>query len=381
MVDYQSKAPGVYAEEITPAGPIAGAGTSIPALIGTVGTPPATADLGKPVAITSWNTFVDLFGGYKVGLSLPYAVRGFFENGGTFAYIVPVKDSGGLDAALDNLTRLKDVSLVAYPGVVDAASQTKLITHCEALGDRFAILDGAQDATPLKADGALQTQRGGLLSKNGFGGLYWPWIVIPDPLAATGTTATVTVAPSGHIAGVMARVDGAVGVHRAPANEPVRGAVALDYNLNDTEHGALNKTNINGLRTFPGTPPMVWGARTLTDSTPWRYVNVRRLVSYIEDSLLEGTRWAVFAPNNTSLWKGLERSISEFLSRVWESGALFGATAKEAFYVVIDEAHNPPAVRNLGQVNIEIGLAATRPAEFIVFHVGLWDGGAAITEG
>jgi uncharacterized protein len=381
MVDYQSSAPGIYVEEVMAAGPIAGVGTSIPALIGSVSNAVATPDLGTPVAVTNWNSFVDQFGGYKSGLSLPYAVRGFFENGGTFAYVVPVKDASGVDAALDNLTRHKDVSLVAYPGVIDPAVQNKLITHCESMGDRFAILDGAQDPTPLKTDGALNTQRAALLSKNGFAGLYWPWIVIPDPLDTAGTGTTVTVAAAGHIAGVMARVDGTLGVHNAPANQPVRGAVALDFVLNDAEQGALNKANINALRTFPGTPPLVWGARTLTDGTPWRYVNVRRLVSYIEASLLDGLRWAVFAPNTTSLWKGLERSISEFLGRVWESGGLFGATAKQGFYVVIDEAHNPPATRDLGQVVVEIGLAVARPAEFIVLRVALWDGGAAITEG
>jgi phage tail sheath protein FI len=381
LVDYQNMAPGVYAEEITPAGPIAGSGTSIPALIGMVATPPADADLDRPVAITSWNAYVDAFGGYKTGLNLPYAVRGFFENGGTFAYVLPVKDATKVDGALDQLTRRPDVSLACMPGVVEAAVQAKLITHCETMGDRFAVLDGAQDKAPLKADGPLQKQRGSLLSKNGFAALYWPWIVLPDPLAPAGTTATVTAPPSGHLAGIMARVDGSVGVHRAPANEPVRGAVALDYTLNDADQGALNKANINALRAFPGAPPLVWGARTLTDGTPWRYVNVRRLVSYIEDSLLEGLRWAVFAPNNTALWKGLERTITEFLNRVYDAGALFGATAKEAFYVVVDEAHNPPAVRNTGQVVIEIGLAVTRPAEWVVFRVGLWDGGSRITEG
>jgi hypothetical protein len=249
------------------------------------------------------------------------------------------------------------------------------------MGDRFAVLDGAQDKTPLKADGALQKQRTALGSANGFGGLYWPWIVIADPNAAPGTAATVTVPPSGHVAGVMARCDDTVGVHKAPANETVRGAVDLDYALNDAEQGALNHGNINAIRKFPGRPPLVWGARTLTTGTQWRYVNVRRLVSYIEDSIVQGVRWAVFAPNNTALWKGLERSITEFLTRVWEAGALFGATAKEAFYVRINEELNPPAVRDLGQVIVEIGLAPTRPAEYVVLRIGLWDGGARISEG
>jgi phage tail sheath protein FI len=381
MVDYSTKAPGVYIEEITPAGPIAGAGTSVTALIGTVAAPPAAGALGTPVAVTNWTAYTDAFGGYKASLNLPFAVRGFFENGGTFGYIVPVKDATGVDAALDALSRLPDVSIVCLPGVVDPAVQAKVITHCETMGDRFAVLDGAQDPTPLKADGALQSQRSALLSTNGFAGLYWPWIVIADPTAAAGTSATVTVPPSGHIAGVMSRCDATVGVHRAPANELVRGAVALDYTLNDTEQGALNHSNINAIRTFPGSPPLIWGARTLTDGTQWQYVNVRRLVSYIEDSIVQGVRWAVFAPNNTALWKGLERSITEFLTRVWEAGALFGATAKEAFYVQITDELNPPAVRDLGEVFVEIGLAPTRPAEYIVLRIGLWDGGAQISEG
>jgi uncharacterized protein len=381
MIDYETKAPGVYIEEIAPTGPIAGAGTSVPALIGTVAKPPDAGGLGKPVPIGNWTAYTDAFGGYKAGLNLPFAVRGFFENGGTLAYIVPIKDTGGLDAAIDALTRVADASIVCLPGVVDATIQAKVIDHCEKMGDRFAVLDGAQDPAPSKSDGPLQTQRAGLDSDNGFGALYWPWLVIPDPNALPGTPGSVIVPPSGHVAGVMARCDNTVGVHKAPANETVRGAVDLDYPLNDTEQGILNQKNINCIRRFPGRPPLVWGARTLTSSTQWRYVNVRRLVSYIEDSIIQGVRWAVFEPNNKALWKALERSITEFLTRVWEAGALFGASAKEAFYVRITDELNPPPVRALGQVIAEIGLAVTRPAEHVVLRIGLWDGGAQISEG
>jgi phage tail sheath protein FI len=378
MVDYTTKAPGVYIEEITPAGPIAGAGTGVPALIGVVANPPAA--LGTPVPVTNWTAYTNAFGSYEATVDTPYAVRGFFENGGTLAYVVPIKDTTGVDAALDALTRQSDVGMVCLPGVVDPAVQSKVITHCETMGDRFAILDGAQDPTPLKQGGTLQTQRAGLDSANGFGALYWPWIVIPDPTAAAGTSATVTVPPSGHVAGVMSRCDNTIGIHQAPANQVVRGAVSLDYALNDTEQGVLNHSNINAIRIFPGSPPLIWGARTLTTSTQWQYVNVRRLVSYIEASIVQGVRWAVFAPNNTGLWKGLERSITEFLTRIWETGALFGTTAKEAFYVLINDELNPAAVRDLGQVFVEIGLAPTRPAEYIVLRIGLWDGGTQVSE-
>ena len=379
MVDYASAAPGIHLEEITPAGPISGAGTSVAALIGTTATLPTGDALGKPVPVTSWNAYKDRLGEYKAGLNLPYAVRGFFDNGGTFAYVVPIKDMGGLDGALLELTRLPDVGLVCVPGLVDAAAQKdKVIKHCEDMHDRFAILDGVQDKDPLKPGNPLLTQRGAVGSSN-YGAIYFPWAKIVDPAATTPTT--IAVPPSGHIAGVMSRCDSTVGVHRAPANEQIRGAVGLDFTLNDAEQGMLNKQSINALRQFPGTPPMVWGARTLSADVPWRFINVRRLVSYVEDSLIEGLRWAVFAPNNTALWKGLERSITEFLTRVWESGGLFGRTAKEAFYVTIDESLNPAPVRDRGEVYIEIGLAVTRPAEHIILRVGLWDGGATISEG
>ncbi|MBM2613993.1 phage tail sheath family protein [Actinoplanes sp. LDG1-06] len=371
---YEGAAPGVHIEEVTPAGPIAGAGTSTAALIGTV------ADLGSqtldvPVAVTSWSDYTRAFGGYDSTKILPYAVRGFFENGGSLAYVVPVKDDKKLDGAIDKLSRNAEISLVAAPGVTDAAAQKALIGHCEAMGDRFAILDGVPDATPLKGDGALQTQRKGLVSVRGYAALYWPWLVVANP-AATKEPFTLPMPPSGHIAGVMARSDATRGVHKAPANEPVRGALDLGYALNDTEQGALNKANINAIRSFPGGgPATVWGARTLTSDTPWRFVNVRRLFSYVEDSILQGVRWAVFEPNNTALWKGLERTISEFLTRVWQSGALFGTTAAEAFYVKIDEELNPPATRALGRVVIEIGMNPAGTAEHVVVRIGIWAGG------
>jgi phage tail sheath protein FI len=380
MVDYESKAPGVYIEEIAPAGPIAGASTSVAALIGTPATTVSNAAAGIPVAVTNWTEYTTSFGDFKTGQALPYAVRGFFDNGGSVLYVVPVKDvtnTTGMAAALDQLTRV-EVNLLGAPGLVDAGVQSSILAHCEAMGNRFAVLDGADDTDPLKADGPLQTQRGNLLSKGGWGGLYWPWIVVDDP--APTPPGTTRVPPSGHVIGIMARTDAQFGVHKAPANEQVNGARDVGFTLNDTEQGQLNHAGINAIRRFPGRPPLLWGARTLTDGTAWRYVNVRRLVTYIEDSIVQGLRWAVFEPNSTGLWKALDRTITEFLTRIWQSGALFGRTAKEAFYVRIDEELNPPAVRDLGQVIVEIGIAPVRPAEFVVVRIGLWDGGSQASE-
>lgn len=378
MVDYQTLAPGVYFENITPAGPIAGVGTSVAALIGVVKTV-ADEQVGVPVSVTNWSAYVSLFGDYDAGKPMPFAVRGFFENGGTQAFIVPLKtvDLEAVKAATAALSRVEEVSLVCLPGVVDPAVQGEILRHCDQLTDRFAILDGDPDPS-LQQAGKLKTQRGKLDSALGFGALYWPQIMVPDPASTKGDL--VAVAPSGHIAGVMARSDAAVGVHKAPANEVVKGALGVSTLLNDTEQGDLNRLNINAIRMFPGRPPVVWGARTLTADTNWRYVNVRRLVCYIEDSLRSGLRWAVMQPNNLSLWKGLDRSITDFLTRIWQSGALFGATAAEAFYVKIDEELNPESVRSLGQVFVEIGIAPTRPAEYVVLRLGLWDGGATISE-
>jgi phage tail sheath protein FI len=150
--------------------------------------------------------------------------------------------------------------------------------------------------------------------------------------------------------------------------------------LDDVEHGRLNDRGVNVLRVFAGrSTPTVWGARTTSNNTDWRYVNVRRLFLFIEESIQEGIRWAVFEPNDLSLWKRLDRTITEFLTRVWSSGALFGATAAEAFYVKVDQSNNPDP--ELGQVVVEVGVAPVRPAEFVVVQIGIWAGGGQVQEG
>src|SRR2546425_11113147 len=191
----------------------------------------------------------------------------------------------------------------------------------------------------------------------------------------------VLVPPSGHIAGIYARSDSQRGVHKAPANEFINGALDLEVKLSNNDQGQLNTAGINVLRLFPGQSPIVWGARTTapSDQTAWRYINVRRLFIFVEQSLLSGLRWAVFEPNDTTLWKKLERTITEFLTRVWRSGALFGTKASEAFYVKIDAEGNTDAVRALGQIIIEIGIAPVRPAEFVIVRIAMWDGGSQIT--
>ena len=197
-----------------------------------------------------------------------------------------------------------------------------------------------------------------------------------DP--ATGQN--VFVPPSGHMAGIWARSDATRGVHKAPANEVVRGAIELETNITRSEHDLLNPNGINAIRSFPGRGIRVWGARTLSSDPAWRYINVRRLFNYLEESILGGTQWVVFEPNDYDLWQRIRRTISAFLVRQWRDGALFGATPGEAFYVKCDDETNPPEFIDAGQVTCEIGVAPVKPAEFVVFRLAQFSGGAALTE-
>jgi uncharacterized protein len=289
--------------------------------------------------------------------------------------------------ALTALTSVNDVNLVCLcvrdhlDASVLSSIQAALVAHCEQMKDRFAILDAAQGSASSGSNN-LTTQIGTLASKLGYAAFYYPWILVNDPAGPTGNE-TLLVPPSGHLAGIYARSDGERGVHKAPANESITGARGLETLLSDTDQGVLNNIGVNVLRVFPGQPPKVWGARTTApqDQVAWRYVNVRRLFIFVEQSLIEGLRWAVFEPNDPGLWKKLERTISEFLSRVWRSGALFGKKASDAFYVKVDAELNPPPVQELGLIYMEVGIAAVRPAEFVIVRIAMWDGGSQTSAG
>jgi len=281
-------------------------------------------------------------------------------------------------AALDLLTPVDDVNMVAIPDRTDPDVQGAVRDHCESMMDRFAILDSMRGA-PLFGGGSVEVQRNGLTSTRGYAALYYPWLLVP-PAAGSHN---LLVPPSGHVAGIYARTDELRGVHKAPAGEEatLRGAVAIEATMSDTDQGQLNLAGINVVRVFrPGGRPVVWGARTTASDRNWQYVNIRRLFLFLEESIQEGINWAVFEPNNLALWQGLRRSIGDFLTAAWRDGALFGATAEEAFYVRIDEVINPFSEQQLGRLHIEIGVRPTYPAEFIVVRIGIWQGGSEITE-
>ena len=280
---------------------------------------------------------------------------------------------------LDLLKAYDEVALVCIPGETDVTGshvQQAIIEHCETMYDRFAILDSKPGVTP---GNGIRDQFGDVRSQLGFAGLYYPWILARNPL----TGKDELWPPAGHIAGVYARTDQQRGVHKAPANTNIRGAVGVERRLTDEEQGPLNLMGINVIRVFPGqSQPVLWGARTTAGDLDrnWQYVNIRRLFLFLEESIQEGIRWAVFEPNNLLLWQKLKRTITEFLTRVWRDGALFGETADKAFYVRIDEALNPDSTRALGRLYIEIGVRPSYPAEFIIVRIGIWQGGAEVSE-
>jgi len=249
--------------------------------------------------------------------------------------------------------------------------QIAMIAHCELMGDRMAILDPPPGLKPQQVK-EWRVDTAGYDSK--YAALYYPWPKVFDP--STGTN--IHVPPSGHMAGIWARNDDTRGVHKAPANEVIRGAVALETQLTKAEHDLLNPIGVNCLRAFPGRGLRVWGARTLSSDPAWRYLNVRRLFNYLEESILNGTQWVVFEPNDDALWARIRRTIGSFLVMEWRKGALFGLTPDEAFYVKCDRDTNPSESIDAGQVICEIGVAPVKPAEFVIFRLAQFSGGTSI---
>lgn len=418
-------APGIYVEEV-PSGarPIGAVGTSTAGFVGTA--PDGDARLGEVVACNNWSEFTRIFasGENAEGTALSRAVWGFFGNGGGRCFIVnvregePIEGGGQRRSGLELLEAVDEIAIVAAPGYSGVRAYEALLTHCERCEDRVAILDSPLDVTDItklteaaalssessgsrRSGGSSGAERasgedpdggtggsggtgggsggasgqvaGGLRPRqSGYGAFYFPWIMAFDPLGKQ----VVETPPSGHIAGVWARVDTDRGVHKAPANEPLNGALDLTYLITRQEQEVLNPKGVNCIRMFGSQGIRIWGARTLAaEADEFRYLNVRRLFNMIKESIAEGTNWIVFEPNDYTLWASIRSEIGNFLTRVWRDGALLGRTPQEAFFVKCDEETNPPEVRDAGQVVAFIGIAPVKPAEFVVFKLSQWVGG------
>ena len=401
-------APGVYVEEVPSAvKPIAGVGTSTAGFIGVSANITRPWDPAKrtgmparptgeayqqtaalsPQQVNSWTEFTQKFGDIQdANQYLAHAVYGFFNNGGTRCWVTRIAAPGDdLERALQQFESIDEIAIVAAPlppNVAAAAlnaAQAALVAHCERMEDRVAILDSARDIPDDNL--VISADDSGIwrpaANPKGYGAFYFPWIEVADPLGEAG--ARVTVPPSGHLAGIYARSDAERGVHKAPANEVVMGALGVRYPVSKILQGSLNPRGVNCIRTFGGTIK-VYGARSLASDPQgdpeWTYVNVRRLVNFLRESIDEGTQWVVHEPNAPELWSKIRRNVNSFLNGVWASGALLGTAPEQAYYVRCDETTNPQEVRDLGQVVAEIGVAVVKPAEFVIFRLSQWAGPA-----
>jgi len=399
--------PGVYVEEVDRGSkPIEAVGTNTVGFLGES----AKGPVNESVLITNWSQFVKTFGDFKdCSEHLAHAVYGFFNNGGSRCFVINVgapegakvevkpaaaagdkkddkapaavhvggggrdglyigRDGGpGARTGLKCMDEIDEIAIIAAPGQTSPAVQDALLSHAETRKDRFAILDspetitGGVDKLPKPRD-----------SK--YGAYYFPWIQVYDP-----DKGNIFVPPSGHIAGVYSRTDSERGVHKAPANEIVRGALGLKYNVSKGEQDLLNPKGINAIRFMNG-GIRIWGARTLSSDPSWRYINVRRLFIMVESSIERATQWVVFEPNDHRLWKRVQRTISSFLTLLWRNGALMGTSPEQAFYVKCDDETNPPEVIDAGQLVVEIGLAPVKPAEFVIFRIGQMASGGGVEE-
>ena len=265
------------------------------------------------------------------------------------------KDAQGL-AALE-LDPYRDVALV-YAPQADITTAQEIITHCETMRFRFAAIDCPKTDTE-------RDPRNSLKSDSNYAAYYYPWIYISDPK----TGARKLVPPGGHTLGVYARTDNERGVFKAPANETLRGVLDLQVDINDKAQDDLNPKGVNVIRQFPGRGIRVWGARTITSNSLWKYISVRRLFIFLERSIYEGTQWVVFEPNDPRLWARVTDTIRIFLRSQWRLGALYGRTEEQAFFITCDErVMSQDDILN-GRLICEIGIAPVRPAEFVVFRI------------
>ncbi|MBD2449059.1 phage tail sheath family protein [Nostoc sp. FACHB-152] len=356
MPTLEPKIPGVSLNYVVPT-PEAELLTGVPVFFGLTTLKTDINEAKRLTLATHFQQYFEQTTGY-----LADAIAGFFENGGRLCYVIALADNtlDALQAGLEASEILENVDLVCVPDIMLNSDgevikmQQTILEHCERMGDRFAILDALNSGDLI----VLNQQRLKLASRNG--ALYAPWLKVENR--------SVDIPPCGHIAGIYASCDRAVGVHGAPANIPLAGVLDISFSLTATEQEQLNPIasgGVNCIRSFPARGMRVWGVRTLSPILEWQYVNVRRL-------FLTFGRWAnrnlantVFEPNTFPLWVRLQRELSVYCESLWRQGALQGGLPQEAFYVKCDAETNPPENREIGQVVAEVGLAPTIPGEFI----------------
>lgn len=277
-----------------------------------------------------------------------------------------VSDWAGATGFINAFDTVDDINIVAIPDAKgDKVVTINAYTYCQNRKDCFFVADTPNN---LDAQGVANFRKVLGNFNSSYAALYYPWITVSDPL----TGKPKATPPSGAIVGTYSHTDVARGVHKAPAGIEVgylNSAIGVESIITKGEHDTLNPIGVNVIRSFPGAGTVVWGARTLSSDSEWKYVNVRRLFLFLEETIDEGSQWVVFEPNTPLLWGKVKRNITAFLTNVWRDGALFGTTAAEAFFVKVDAENNPPEVVDAGRLIIEIGVAPVKPAEFVIIRI------------
>ena len=259
--------------------------------------------------------------------------------------------------------RIAPTARAAAAAAIASGVRQELISHCEFMRYRIAVLDSVENQLPSE----VREYRGQFDTSHA--ALYYPWVRVADPFAVE-EPREIVLPPSGFIAGIYARNDIERGVHKAPANEVVRSALGFNVLINKAQQEVLNPLGVNCLRFFEGRGLRVWGARTATSDPEWKYVNLRRYFAFLERSIEKGTQWAVFEPNGPRLWANVQRTVEDFLYNEFVSNHLAGRKPQEAFFVRCDETTMTQNDRDNGRLICLIGVAPLRPAEFVIFRIG-----------
>lgn len=361
--------PGVYIEEQSfRSNPVAGVATSVAAFIG----PARHGPIGRLVEVRSFLEFEQRFGKLSAGLETGYAVRQYFLNGGNRAWVVRVAKNPNLPrlrAGLRSLEAVDLFNLLVLPGLTTPALAAPAAAYCQKRR-AFLILDAPATArTPEQMEQAAQNLN---FEARSHAAVYYPWVRINDPLNKRQPRLSP---PSGTVAGLIARTDAILGVWKAPAGAGanLKSVASLERKLTDVENGRLNSRGINCLRSLPASGLVVWGARTLAGDneggSEFKYVPVRRTALFIEESVSRGIQWAVFEPNGQPLWAQIRLTVGTFLNDLFRKGAFQGRTPHEAYFVRCDSATTTQNDIDAGVMNVVIGFAPLKPAEFVIISI------------
>jgi phage tail sheath protein FI len=340
--------------------------TSITVMIG--GT--TTGPLNQATLVNSFAQFQTTFGALQTTLELGYSVMLFFANGGQQCWVV--RQGTDMDAALNALDTVAILNLLCAPGVTDSGLQAKIAAYAEKRM-ALALLDA--EVAAANPSLLLQYAQSSTLTPSQNAALFGPWLQLSDPLSGQ----TRTTAPSGAVAGIYARHDAATGVWKSPAgqNASLLDITGVEFAISTAQDTALANAALNTIRTLPGVGTVVWGARTRSLTGDYKYVAVKRMALFLEQSLTQGLQWVAFEPNAAALWALITNVVSAFLNGLFHQGAFQGTTPQQSYFVKCDATTTTQADINAGVVKVLVGFAPLKPAEFVILNLQFLAGSVA----